>query len=268
MNYVADDRQPTEREIAGQKGNLLRQENRIITRYNEEIISFLREDSVKNMNMIYFMEDYPVESLDRIGDAVLLRGTSDHTWIYISSRDQAGLNAVAKGLTEEDTHFAAIEEWMVPALIRDKQVSWCLTMVRLLLPAYVTYPKIRDDIAPLSVNDAPVIYDNSRYKAVTSRSYIRERIRRGPGAGIYRQGKLVAWVMTHDDSSIGVMHVDERYRRLGFAHDLTVFLIEEVRRRGRIPYVHVEETNAKSMNLALKMGFRADRSLSWFEIKP
>ena len=73
--------------------------------------------------------------------------------------------------------------------------------------------------------------------------------------------------MTHDDGSIGVMNVLEPYRRKRYAYDLTVYLIQQLRAQGKIPYVHVEETNLISLDLAHKVGFRTDRRLHWFEIK-
>jgi 8-oxo-dGTP diphosphatase len=74
--------------------------------------------------------------------------------------------------------------------------------------------------------------------------------------------------MTQDDGSIGLLHVLEQHRKKGYAYDLTVYLVERIRAAGRIPFVHIEETNTKSMALALKLGFRKDRRLRWFKIEP
>ena len=77
----------------------------------------------------------------------------------------------------------------------------------------------------------------------------------------------LAWAMTHDDSAIGFLHVLEAYRRQGFAYELTVYLIHQLRQQGKIPFVHIEETNLKSIHLAMKLGFRKDRRVHWFEIQ-
>ena len=42
----------------------------------------------------------------------------------------------------------------------------------------------------------------------------------GPSAGIRDSGKLVAWLMTQDDGSIGVLHVLDDYRGSGYAYRL------------------------------------------------
>ena len=141
-------------------------------------------------------------------------------------------------------------------------------MMRLVLPDEVTLPKAPlSHIAPLSPDDAEYMFENSVYQKVTRPEYLRERIQDGPSGGIRESGKLAAWLMTQDDGSIGVLHVLDQYRGRGYAYDLTVYLITRLRERGRIPFVNIEETNT-SMNIALKLGFRKDRRLHWFKIKP
>ncbi|MGD0236833.1 MAG: GNAT family N-acetyltransferase [Syntrophorhabdales bacterium] len=241
----------------------------MIAEERKGVISLLKKDEIKNINMLNFMESYPVRSLERIGNSVLLRGVSDCLWVYISSTGERELKDVAERLTEEDRAFAAIEEWMLPLLIRGRAFSWELSMTRLVLPEQVTFPKVlQSRISPLSPDDAEYIYEHSLYQAVTRPEYIRGRIQSGPSAGVRESGKLAAWLMTQDDGSIGLLHVLDDYRGRGYAYDLTADLITRLRERKRIPFVHVEETNTKSMNLALKLGFRRDRRLHWFKITP
>ena len=45
------------------------------------------------------------------------------------------------------------------------------------------------------------------YKDMLSVGYLNERIEKSVSAGIYNDGKLVAWALTHDDGSLGSMHV-------------------------------------------------------------
>jgi len=233
------------------------------------VISFLKKDEIKNINMLNFMESYPVMSLERIGNSVLLRGVSDCQWVYVSSPDEGELKNVAEKLTEEDRAFAAMEEWMLPVLFPGRAFSWELSMTRLVLPDHVAFPKAPpSSLAPLSPDDAEYIFEHSIYQNVTRPDYIRERIQAGPSAGIRESGKLAAWLMTQDDGSIGVLHVLDDYRGRGYAYDLTVYLITGLREQGRIPFVQVEDTNTKSMNLALKLGFRKDRRIHWFKVTP
>lgn len=231
------------------------------------IISFLKQDQIKNMNMIHFMENNRIHSLERIGDSVLLRGESDCQWVYISSPNEDELSTVIDRLTEDDRHFALVEDWMLPQLLKDQMPVWQLSTMKLVLHKYAKIPSVsRYPIAPLTVDDARYVYENSEYQSVTSPEYIHERIRQGPSAGISVAGELVAWTMTHDDGAVGFLHVLEAHRRKGYSYALTLYMCHKLRVQGKMPYVHIEETNTRSMNLATKVGFVKDRRVHWFEI--
>jgi 6-phospho-beta-glucosidase len=49
--------------------------------------------------------------------------------------------------------------------------------------------------------------------------------------------------------------------------DITADITRRVRAEGKIPFVHIEEDNEKSMNLAAGLGFKKDRVVSWLEIE-
>jgi 8-oxo-dGTP diphosphatase len=235
----------------------------------KDLISFLEENEVKNINMLNFIKDNPVRSLERIGNSVLMRGESDCLWVYISGSDERDLEGVLRRLTPEDRTFAAIEDWMLPALTAGRKIEWHLSMVRLFLPEGVDLSGKRfPHIVPLSPDDADYIYEHSVYRKVTRAEYIRSRILAGPSAAVYESEKPVAWLMTQDDGSIGVLHVVEDYRGKSYAYDMTICIALEIRRKGGLPFVHIEEANTKAMNLARKVGFRRDRTLHWFKIRP
>ncbi len=231
-------------------------------------IALLKQDEIKNMNMLYFMEDNAIHSLDLIGNSVILRGESDQQWVYISSPNEQEFSDAANTLTKEDRYFAAVEDWMLPLLKANKILVWQLSMLKLVLPESVTFPPIcHSHITPLSINDAEYLYEHSMYQGVTSPEYIRDRIQSGPSAGIHSSGKLVAWAMTHDDSAIGFLNVLEAYRRKGYANELMIYLIHQLRQHGRIPFAHIEDANIRSINLVMKVGFRTDRRVHWLEIQ-
>jgi len=96
---------------------------------------------------------------------------------------------------------------------------------------------------------------------------VEERIRNGVALGIRADGKLVAWSITHDDGSVGFMNVLEGYRRRGYATAVTAAMVKKLLERGELPFVHIEEDNYKSMNLALKTGFRKHGRVYWIKLK-
>jgi GNAT superfamily N-acetyltransferase len=92
---------------------------------------------------------------------------------------------------------------------------------------------------------------------------ILRRIRSGPGFCVRRNGLPVAWGLTHDDGSMGFLHVAERYRHQGMARTLTTVLAEALLRLGVRPFMYIITTNQPSLNLTGSMGFSREGRFSW-----
>ena len=161
--------------------------------------------------------------------------------------------------------FAIVEDWMLPYIRKGRQIIWILTCFRMFFPEKSIPQESIFDVKPLTIRDAAHIYENSKYKKYTSVAYIKERIKAGFALGIYDKRALVGWIMTHDDGAMGLLNVLTEYRRKGFGTDITYALIREIRKAGKIPFVHIEEDNINSMELASKMGFEKDRKVHWLK---
>ncbi len=230
------------------------------------IVEYLMQDKIKNVSIINFIENYGVKSIKKIGDAVILRSKSDRDWVYISSNNDECFPLVIRELGEEDKCFAMIEDWMMPSIIKESKLKWRLSCMRMVLDEKIKIPLLVHEVLSLKLDDAKYIYENSMYKNFTSIEYIQDRINNGVSAGIYDSNKLIAWAMTHDHGAIGFLNVLEDYRGNGYARDITLHIINELRKKGKIPFACIEEDNKKSMSLIKKLGFREDRKIHWFEI--
>lgn len=228
-------------------------------------IHLLEKDKYRNINMINFIKNYPVHTIDIIGDSVLIRGRSDEDWVYISSESRDEFHQLLKGLDEEDKCFAILEDWMLPSIMKDREIRSQLTSMKLVFDSRTPLPSVQSTVVSLSASDAPYIYENSKYKEYTSIEYIQDRINNGVGLCIHEDGKVVAWAITHDDGAIGFLNVLEEYRRKGYGTDVTVATIKRLLESDEVPFVHIEEENHKSMNLALKAGFNNDRRIHWIK---
>lgn len=231
------------------------------------VLNFLKADLIRNMNIINFIENYPVYCIERVGNSIVVKGTSDRNWVYISCRNIDELAAIKKNLEDDDTCFAAVEDWMIPILTVNKTIKWKLSTIKLYLPENAVLPDSKYALSSLKAEDAQYIYKNSDYKDYLSKEYIQERIKNGISAGIYDSGRLIAWCITQDDGAVGFLHVMPEYRLRGYGRKVTINVINKVRQHGKIPFVHIESTNVKSMKLALSLGFVKDRYINWFEIK-
>jgi 8-oxo-dGTP diphosphatase len=235
-----------------------------------DILAVLRKDPVRNANILGFAHYNTVTDLRVVGDSVMLKGVSDRPWVYISSRSMAELRELLSRLSSEDTCFAVIEDWMMPEIVGQTPLKWCLSTQKLVLPAEHQFA-VTDGVSlvkSINIGDAEYLFQNYDYQEYTSVAYIEERLRKGPSAAIYYEGNPVAWALTHDDGAIGLLKVLEPFRGRGYALAVTGFLVERIREQGAVPFVHIEEDNVQSLGLSQKMGFVKQGLTHWFELSP
>lgn len=213
------------------------------------------------------MKNYPVLTLNIVGNSVVARVKSDEVWVYVAGRSREELQQLIGGLDEGDKCFAMSDEWMIPYVAGNRETEYVLSCVKLVYDGNVLLPPVNYDVVQLSPEDTLYIHANSRYNEYTTVNYVEERIRNGDALGIRMDGKLVVWLITHDDGAIGFMNVHEGYRRKGLATAVTSAMARRLLERGEIPLVHIEEDNYKSMNLALKTGFRKYGKYYWVKLK-
>ncbi len=232
------------------------------------IITFLEQDKIKNLSLLYFMENNPVLSIKKIGDSVIVKGRSDQDWIFISCYEPTELVTILERLERNDRYFASLESWMMPFFHSRFTIEWILTTARYYLPEEIIVELPSHlPIRPLRPEEAVYIYEHSHYQNYTSVDYLKMRIENGPSAGIDHEDRLVAWILTHDDLAIGSLHVLESARRKGYAMLLTQYMIGKLRQQGIIPFVQIKTTNTASLKLVEKIGFRFDREVNWLALK-
>ncbi len=97
--------------------------------------------------------------------------------------------------------------------------------------------------------------------------YVRSRIEGGPTAGIYEDGELVAWNMTHLETGevvlAGFLHVLEPYRGRGYGKTVGSALIKQILAKGKIPCCHVYVDNEVSIRLTESLGYRRVCLQAW-----
>lgn len=247
------------------KGKILMKKSNI-KKYSK-IIDQLREDELRNINLLNFIENNPILDIETQGKSILLRGISNQIWIYISSSNEDELNVLKNRLHQKDKYFAAIEDWMLPVLLEGNECIWDLSMTQYYLPENMVIPKSEFKAIPLSLDDAETVYNNSEYKEAISIDYVKDMITNGSSVGLYEKGQLIAWGMTQDDGGMGFLHVLPEYRRKKCGYNITLLLIEKLRQKGKIPFVYIERNNKKSKNLVLNLNFKMHKDVHWFQLK-
>ena len=150
-----------------------------------EILGYLQMHAVRNVNMINFINDYPICYIEKVENSVIVKGTSDRDWIYISSESKEELKIIKEKLEKNDNCFAVIEDWMIPILTKGSKIKWELSTLRLFLPQNILLSDNKYTVSDLRIEDAKFIYENSDYKEYISIEYIRDRIEKGLSSGIY-----------------------------------------------------------------------------------
>ncbi len=230
------------------------------------VIDLLSKDKERNINILNFIQAYPVMSYERVGDSVFIRGESNEIWTYISSDSRNELEHLMNRYLSGDSFFAAVEDWMVPVITKDREIRGEIYMMQYLLPDEVRLPESTLNFVPLEATDAAYVYKNSLYRKYFSLDYVQDRIARGMSVALHRQGQLIAWAITHDDGALGFLHVLPDHRRKGYGYQTILALARKVRKQGEKPFAYIEEDNERAIRLVTQLGFIKQKRVCWLTL--
>lgn len=251
--------------------------------HKNEIIEQLNKNRAKNISILGIVENYGIENSLKYKDSLLITVKTDHLWCYLAAENKNELVELLKKLEGKTDYFASLEIWMIPVVSQNREIEWELKTERLILPKEVKLnislqqnlkkneknmkAESEIEIRELKSKDTNFIFNHSHYQNFTSKSYIRERIAADCSAGIFIEGKLAAWGLTHDDGAIGFIHVRETFRKSGFARLIMESLIRDKKENREDIFLNVEPDNFKAKKLFYSLGFEFDRVISWIKLK-
>ena len=94
---------------------------------------------------------------------------------------------------------------------------------------------------------------SEHYHALTGKEYMKERLQTGNIYGAFVEDRLAGFAGVHQEGSLGMLEVYEKYRRKGIGRALEAFLINLHLSMGYTPYGEVAVENEASMELQGKM---------------
>ncbi|MEE9237546.1 MAG: GNAT family N-acetyltransferase [Thermoplasmata archaeon] len=231
---------------------------------------WLDRDSVGNAHVIYRAFFDP-----KRGD-ILVDDPSDPQAVVVHDReggrlaiaaeDPSDAAALLESLPPGEYRIASIDLNLLPALRRAIQVEMGE-------PVWV-FRMSREDLRPSQVHGTnPVTVEHAKMIAEhwhhgrEAYDYVRSRIEDGLSAGVYADGELVAWDMTHLETDkvimLGFLYVKEAYRGRGYAKTVTTSMCRRVFKLGKTPACQVFQDNEVSMRLTEGMGFRRLKRQIW-----
>lgn len=122
-------------------------------------------------------------------------------------------------------------------------------------------PVRHKDIRQLTGAEVPYVAEHYH---LGDDEYVRERIGAGAVFGIYVEEKLCGFIGSHDDGSMGMLFVEDAYRRQGLAASLEGYLINRQREQGFVPYAHIVAGNDASVKLQERLGLNLSEPVIWW----
>lgn len=119
-------------------------------------------------------------------------------------------------------------------------------------------------IKPLDCSYLDIVYAD--YRNIGGKDYVEERLRSRVLYGAFVNEELAGFIGMHDEGSIGMLHVKEKFRRKGIAAALEADAINRTLALGWLPFGQVYAENAESLALQEKLGLRVSKEkLYWME---
>lgn len=120
------------------------------------------------------------------------------------------------------------------------------------------------EIKTLDETYAEYVYNNYSSKNAVDVEYIKDRIKTNTMLGAFIDKKLVGFIGTHEEGSIGILEVLPQYRNRGIGVILQKYATNLALSQERIPYGQVKINNENSMKLQKKLGFEISKdTVSW-----
>lgn len=189
--------------------------------------------------------------------------------VYTFAQGPADMREVLWRLSPRPTVFPSFQDEHLPVLrefIDFSSVSACKTLILQKLPDLPLVSTEEFAFGPLVREDIPTIIANWPYSHLYPENgvpLVADLIATGPTMCARVGGAPVCWMVTYQDSSIGMLHSLATHRRAGLAQQVVARLSHLLLEEGCTPYCHVINTNRPSLSLFTRLGFVEMGSVSW-----
>lgn len=236
----------------------------------KSILGFLKQNYIMNMNIIGIMTNVPqaeiyVDNETAPKVVVVRNGYMNH--IYF--KEEAVLDDVCRELFHKTAFygFSGVQCHLAEKIKQRYSVNWeghC--RLYCLLTKDVQNEQIKNKVQPIDIKDAETIDQYYTFRNERSLDKIKKDILERPSSAIYVDGEIVAWMLVHEDDSMGVLYTKEGHRRKGYASDIVLDLAGKRLQGGKVPFLHMREENTKAHGLPEKCGFVQCGYGEWFGI--
>ena len=237
---------------------------------NEAIIDLLEEDLISNLNIFGILENSKNIKI-YVDDLSFPTGVvvNDGYFNYVYTKNDDFIEEIIKHISKEkgEYGFSGVKSDIAEKIKSRFELEWenpC-TLYYYDKKA-VECKNIKSNVCSVKIEDADVVDEYYTYRDESTIQSIKDSISNRMSRCVYKDGELASWLLTHKDNSLGPIFTREEYRKEGYAIDVTLSLIDELVKAGKIPYFQVVKGNFASDKLAKKCGFKPHGSCQWFGV--
>lgn len=233
------------------------------------IFEYLRKNEIVNLNIIGIIENEPEAEIFSNSDGqpkgVVVRNGYMN---YIYTEEDSFLDEAFETLFQVGFFgFSGVYRPIAEKIKKKYIVNWESRCDLYYHPGNnLDLGLIKNSVHKAELRDANIIDELYNYRSEWSLDAIKKDIIKRPSSVIYDNGEIASWVLVHNDNSIGLMYTKDKFRKRGYALDVTIDITANILESGKIPYLHINETNNMSPGLAKKCGFVKYGHADWFGI--
>jgi ribosomal protein S18 acetylase RimI-like enzyme len=232
-----------------------------------QLQKILNTDFNKNIATLGFFKNYPISEFYIENNSAFIIGKSDHLWAHIICDTLEELEFFLSKYHHKTKYYFSVENWMIPIILKYGTIDWKMSTKRYIFKNENINYNLNKSVVKIDQKHASFIHENSEYKFYTSVEYIKERLSKDMSAGIIEDHVLAAWGFTHDDGSLGFLHVLDDYRKKGYGSDIVMALIHMKLKEKKPVFCNIEPDNLKAIKLVENIGLQFDRNISWLKLK-
>lgn len=237
---------------------------------NDKIINLLKEDVISNQNIFGILENsnnYKLYVDDEISPTGVVVNNGYHNYIY--TKNDGFVDEIIEYLSSRkgEYGFSGINSEIAKKIKSRFEIEWENPCTLYYYPSKeIDTSKIKTKVCSVRLEDCEIVDRYYTFRDEESIFSIKESIKNRSSRCVYKDGNLVSWLLIHKDNSLGPMFTKDEYRKEGYAIDVTLSLVDEIVKEGKIPFLHVVKGNFASDRLAEKCGFKEYGDCEWFGI--
>jgi len=227
------------------------------------VIESLKRQSFVPYNVIGVLEN--TDNNGHFDETTETVWVENHYFNYISGLSKH-INNKIEAMEDGFYGFSGVRDDLAVSIYKKAFLHWYEPTER-----YILKEDISPDVGPYQIVKVPIeeaqgIDDRYEYKQDGSLDRIKDAIINRPSSAIYIDGQIASYVLVHEDNSIGYMYTLEAYRNLGLGYWVSLDIIRQIKALDIVPFLEINQMNAKSQGLASKLGFEKDAFTPWFGI--